>query len=399
MTKIVVFGSYSGGSIGDTAILLGLISSMVRVLGPDLRIEVLVARPFDLNSELRDLSLDVEVIQTPIFREHSGKQGRWESISGKAQKALARLRGRAAINEKAVLGSFVGADLLIIGGGNLIMDLYRKWPLLMGRVCELASLVGLSYGFLGVGAAPINSVSGAKHLKQAVDGAEFVYFRDDESKRFCERELGLRSGKTCADLVFGIDDGSISVEKRNWLLVNVASVYSSRWPEVDESSFYKYVDDMAALVASAVAGSHFDRVVVFNTNYPLDDLGAVEFVSRLSEYISPDLIAYERGSRRVSELLSLCREGRVSIVTRLHAGLISCLGGVPVFGVAYQPKVRDVFSKTGCVHRVVPIGEIGQVNVQRCIDELEEEVSLARKEKQEVRWMVDETVREVLLRR
>ena len=54
--KIAVFGSYNGTSIGDTAILLGLLSCIARVES-DVEVTVLTMGPIELDRDLARVGL------------------------------------------------------------------------------------------------------------------------------------------------------------------------------------------------------------------------------------------------------------------------------------------------------------------------------------------------------
>ena len=64
MREVAIFGSYNGSSIGDTAILLGLLASLQRIGFGGTRIRVIVPRVFDLDLELKaaGLLIDYELI-------------------------------------------------------------------------------------------------------------------------------------------------------------------------------------------------------------------------------------------------------------------------------------------------------------------------------------------------
>ena len=57
--KITIFGSYNGNSIGDTAILIGILSSLDRVFKEHIKVDVLVIKQIGLLDELRKFNLNI----------------------------------------------------------------------------------------------------------------------------------------------------------------------------------------------------------------------------------------------------------------------------------------------------------------------------------------------------
>ncbi|MFL1464668.1 polysaccharide pyruvyl transferase family protein [Marinobacter sp. HN1S83] len=344
--KVAIFGSYNGGSIGDTAILLGLISSIYRVLGDDVEITVLALGELGINGELKELGLDRRVKEVAVYKAFDDSLYGGGEFLNKIWRFFKRLRKQSPINKCRARKVLRATDVLLVGGGNLVMDLYKNWPKILRTVCDLSRDEKVPYYFVGVGSAPINTLQGENDLLYCLKSAAGVYFRDASSKKYCEERLGFGDSLVGPDLAFGIKCHDLTrVVKDNVLMLNVAAVYSERWPVEDLKKYSDYLSNMVRIVDRLVESLGIEKVVIFNTNYPLDEFSSEDFLHQYKSTSNfPVDISLLRGRNTVSRLLAVCSRARFSLVTRLHAGIVSYISGVRVFAVEYQPKVRDVLN-------------------------------------------------------
>jgi polysaccharide pyruvyl transferase WcaK-like protein len=342
--KIAIFGSYNGGSIGDTAILIGLISSIFRVLGDDIEVTVLALGKLGINQELEELGIEQRVEEVTVNKNFDGSLFGVGAFINKIWRLFKRFRDQPAINKKRIRKVLKDSDVFLIGGGNLIMDLYRTWPKLLKEVCDLSKDIGVPYHFVGVGSAPIDTIHGKNDLLHSLNSAESVFFRDSTSKRYCEEHLGFTESSVGPDLAFGINCTKlIQAEKKNILMLNLAAVYSERWPVEDLEKYNSYLSNMVILVDRLVKNLGVNELIIFNTNCPLDELASEDFIKKYTSFSRfPVFFKFIKGRKTVSRLLTICSEARFSLVTRLHAGIISNISGAHVLAIEYQPKVRDV---------------------------------------------------------
>ncbi len=342
--KISIFGSYNGGSIGDTAILLGLISSIYRVLGEDVDVTVLTLGNVGVNEELEALGVTHRVREVAVNRKYSGLPLGCGKGLDKIWRYSKRLMALPPLNINKIKKILRGSNVLLVGGGNLVMDIFERWPRVLKTVCCLSKDLGVPYYFVGVGSAPISTIGGKSHLLESLKLAHGVFFRDRASKEYCETILGFDRSSVGPDLAFGIECSLGSEHrKENALLLNLASVYSDRWPVKDSRKYEEYLSNMVDLVDRLIKKLGIKEVVVFNTNYPLDEFASDDFLEKYGESSCvPVSLRVVRGKKSVAQLLNICSKAKFSLVTRLHAGIISKISGAHVLAIEYQPKVRDV---------------------------------------------------------
>ncbi len=342
--NIVIFGSYNGRSIGDTAILLGLISAIFRIWGDKVEVTVLAMGCIGVNEELEGLGVKSRVKEIPVYRKLPEFPCGVGALLNKGWRYLKRLQGKPALNEGEIRRILQSADLLMVGGGNLLMDLYPAWPEILKLVCDLSKGLSVPYYFIGVGAAPINTEDGKRDLLYCLESSSGVYFRDVKSKIYCEEVLGFSNSYVGPDLAFGLEvSGLNEINKDDLLMVNLAAVYGNRWPVKDVHKYSTYLLNMVGVVDRLVEFLGVKELVIFNTNYPLDEFASDEFAKLYTENSrTPRPVNFVKGRNSVANLLNACSKAKYSLVTRLHAGILSKIAGAHVYAIEYQPKVRDV---------------------------------------------------------
>lgn len=342
--KIAIFGSYNGGSIGDTAILLGLTSSIFRVFGDKVEITVIALGNLEINKEIGGLGIEQRVKEITANRIFDDSLFGMGAFINKGWRFFKRLRDRPPVNKNRIRKILNDSDVLLIGGGNLLMDLYRDWPKILKEVCDLSKDCSVPYYFIGVGAAPINTIHGKHDLLHSLKYAESVYFRDSTSKKYCEEHLGFSESFVGPDLAFGIEYTHFTQsDKKYSLMLNLAAVYSERWPVKDLEKYNNYLSGMVVVVDRLVQSLGVNELIVFNTNHPLDEFASEDFIKKYMHSSRSQIpLKFIKGKSTVSGLLAICSKAKFSLVTRLHAGIISSISGCYVFAIEYQPKVRDV---------------------------------------------------------
>ncbi len=339
------------------------------------------------------MRVPANVKEVAINRKEFSKINVLDKIINKIWRKSSYFFRSSAVNVGKVRDVLSNSDLMIIGGGNLIMDLYWRWPGILSRVCNLARDNGVPYGFLGVGAGPIG-MEYKNILLECLVGAEFVYFRDIQSKEYCEEKLGFKDSYTCHDLAFGIKwDKKSNNLNEGRLTLNLLPVYSKIYPIKDDSKYIGYIKEMKYLVDKIVKKFNINEVVIFNTNYPMDEFAVSSYMSLYDKENDGYNIDYVSGRRTVSSLLDMCATAKYSLVTRLHSGIISSLAGSSVIAISYQPKVGSVMREQIPSAKIIDMSEllkgeaddvlsfvydekISYVEKWKCIDDLMGKISI-----------------------
>lgn len=353
MKKIVIFGSYNGSSVGDTALLLGLISSINRVL-PNCNITVMTAKKIDINSEILTLGINLNspIIEIPVFYNKSDFYGIFGKLQWFPLRIYQKIFRKSIVNKRQVKKALKNADHLLIGGGNLIMDLFPDWPQILDDIISLAKGKGVKYSFIGVGAGPLNTGYGKEIFANQLKQAFRVYFRDEESLKLCEKELNIINSDISPDCVFGIDWPAQTNENKT-ILLNVASVFGTRWPYKSKEKYTSYIKNIYDSTISIMEELNISKIVIYNTNYPLDEEAVLSLLPLFQLHNIE--VHYVEGALKVGDLLCVLNQSSIALITRLHAGLLAYVAGCRVFAIAYQPKVEDVLGSIGITENIINI--------------------------------------------
>jgi len=289
--SIAIFGSYGGGSIGDSLILMGLISSFSRLLPSGATICVYHfghESPLKVQ-DLEALAVDREV----IVSTKTISPARWKGYIGRLLiralpfKASAR---RSLLARLFVRLEKIEEDYWIIGGGNLVMDLYDVWPFCLKRVVDACEAQGRPYSLLGIGAGPINSDYAAGLFRGILGAAQCVEFRDFKSLELCKSELDYHGGRVMPDPAFALHLNEMALPRRArkaQLGVNVAGVWGDSWPYKNHSRYREMLLSYSGLISKLCKQCDYTRVVFIVSN--LVDVKAAEDLAALIAIISPAL--------------------------------------------------------------------------------------------------------------
>lgn len=355
--KITIFGSYNGTSIGDTAILLGLLHGIAQS-APEAMITVLTMGPIDLS---RDLSM-VGLVHPPrLVRANCFEAAEWPLLrSFWWRLSHLGLPMGTEFNHVRVCKELINQDLLIIGGGNLLMDLYPSNVDLIENITHAAQATATPYCFVGVGAGPITHSSSADRLAACLASAQNVVVRDTISCELCTESLQRADSHYAPDLAFALPLYETHASLRDSLAINLAAVGSLTWPVRDEAGYQLYLDGMVRLVLRAVEQIKPALIEIITTNPAVDRCAALDLAKGLADQTNLPLRIPHLYD--VTDVLVAFSRAKFAITTRLHAGIIASLAGVSVLPVSYQPKVKAVLSEVGIANQVLMLSELQDPN-------------------------------------
>lgn len=176
--RIGIFGNYGHHNNGDEAILWGL---------------------------LRQLAAWPEPPQVTVF-SFDPDDTRRRHPHVEAVSVLVRKGGKIALlpTVAALYRRLRSLDLLIIGGGALLMDTFRNQALLYTGVARIARLAGVPVVYYAVGAGPIETALGRWLIRDSANRAAFVSVRDRESRDLLKAIGVHRPVAVVADPAFGL---------------------------------------------------------------------------------------------------------------------------------------------------------------------------------------------------
>jgi polysaccharide pyruvyl transferase WcaK-like protein len=393
--RIGIFGSYNYTSIGDHAILEGILTQFRRH-SDDLAVVIFSFAPSSTENMLAsptgvtvtEASPCLTTSITPQEME-SQRISKMQNLRQKVRATLKRrLRAKAGVarvyrwyllQKKDLnvlrhvifwyhkLNEIKKLDILIIGGGNLIMDLYSSWPVYPLIYVILAKLARVPVMFYAVGVGPIRSRRARWYFKLACHLADRITLRDKESLALLNGKLKIKTDKLClaADPALCLERQGSKIRKGSpsSLIVGMTVVpfYSPKyWPDPNLDLYGKYIDYMVNVVNSIIGQFH-SKVIFFATNHPNDLVTAHDIVHKISYQKQIELV---ENRLSVPEIISLIASCDVMIGTRLHSLILSLVAGTPFLAFSYQPKVKAFCKRIGLDRYVIPLSD--QLDISKC---------------------------------
>lgn len=253
------------------------------------------------------------------------------------------------------------ADLIVVGGGQLLMDNSLTFPVRLFRLVKCAEKYNVPVVIFGVGVGGSWSRLGLRLLSRSLCSSQVsgVVVRDRVSKTRLESYVPqLR-----APLVVGVDPALISKEVYvNCLLSKRESIgIGVICPDV------VYRHDILHPLAQADFSKEFwetltlkllsegKRVVLFSNGDPLDQSFARLIKDRVWHSSPNSAVLLDIAERPLSSesLVEIISGFEKMVAGRLHANIIAVSLGIPSVGLAWDDKVSSFYSDLGWPERCV----------------------------------------------
>lgn len=385
--KIGIIGSYGGGSIGDEAILNGLINALNEAYDDqNINISIFTSSVENTTSSINfdKYKLNIRVINWATGKEtnktskiksskninlkrfnfknfYAFSQTKFPSLTIFTEKYCRRLLKKTLLKP----GLFNDLEILLFGGGNILMDFYPKWLLLLEEILHEANKSKVKVYFLGVGAGPINTFYGKKIIKNIL-GNYYISTRDIKS-RFLLEEISSERLKANTDLAFGLFRGKIKNIVKHGIGVTVVPFFAEYyWPKKNRKKFNNYKYNMAKILDNLISKSK-EEIFFFATNFPSDLKAAKDIMSLMN---SKSMIFVEDKRLSVDQILNFCEKRKFVIGTRLHSLILSACVNTNFYAINYQPKVNYFLEKINKNDNYIDINKL--TNYTLSIKEIEE---------------------------
>ncbi|PIC70932.1 polysaccharide pyruvyl transferase [Sporosarcina sp. P16b] len=330
--KIGIVGNYGNDNNGDEAILLSLISQITSTFNvPSDVITVFSNNP-------KQTAKRYQVMSAPLYYK-----------KGNAVKTF----GATYLQNKKIVKTF---DLLIIGGGGILMDLYKREAPLYGSYAMMAKNSGVPYVIYGCGAGPLSSELGKWFIRYMGKHAESISVRDPESAELLKSVGVQKSVEVIGDPAFSLKRERKATADRP-LKVGITAVpyyHAGYWPESKEDIYQQYIEGMARNL-DELAAKHPVEITFFATKFPQDADVTKDIQSLMKEAQKTTVI--DRNLLPV-DLLQISAEQDIVIGTRLHSLILATCTATPVIAVCYHHKVTDFMKLADLSEVAIPIGEM-----------------------------------------
>jgi polysaccharide pyruvyl transferase WcaK-like protein len=370
--KLSIFGSYNKNSLGDKVILVSLLNLLFLESKSDLYIYIISFEKQAILDEIKqyEWSNRIGVISLSTRKStldiHSINNNLYKRIFSNLPSIFKNFL-RAIWYSLIIFRSNLLFDSsgLIIGGGNLLMDLYPSWPSRVYLLSRKFSNAGLPVTFAGVGAFPIKTRIGEFFLKESVRKAALVYVRDQQTKDLIVRKWKI-SAQYHPDFAFSFpinNENDSEKKKETSIAINFAPVYSKWWPYQDDKKYKDFLNAISRCLYECFANTNPKPSFWFYDTNLSDQVGTEELINNLIGLgVLEENIKYERRDFTSNEIAKILSKMQYAIVTRLHAGLLALRVETPIIAIVYQPKVKDVLNSIGLRKGVVDIQEVSKIH-------------------------------------
>lgn len=260
-------------------------------------------------------------------------------------------------------------DVLIVTGSNPLFDFFGgfwRYPYTVWTWSALARLSRTRLAFVSVGAGPIVSARSGRLLARVLQGADYVSFRDEGSRRLM-RQYGFNGGAVYPDLAHSLPFASPRRTPTTPLRVGINPMIvhnSVFWPVRDPALQQRYVDSLARLAAALIAEGHD----VFFYGTQKDDRVTAKEVQAAMPNAPPFVLPAS-----VNELLELCAGADLLVTTRFHGAVFGVLAARPTLAICYQGKTREVLERAGLEAYTVALDEVTPERLRAAFDRLREQ--------------------------
>ncbi|MDQ0215303.1 polysaccharide pyruvyl transferase CsaB [Oikeobacillus pervagus] len=335
--KIGIVGNYGHDNNGDEAILEGILHQLTNIM----------------NIPRTDLLIFSNNPENTRRRYHIDSYYLMKKKGSILKTIIATFKQHSKVIQNL--------DVLIIGGGGILMDMYKRDAPLYSFIAFLGKMNRCKIIVYGVGAGPIETHLGQFLIKQMVHSAKLVTVRDIKSKQLLESKGIKKPIHLIADPAFTLKyDGQKPLMDRPMKIGVTAVPYFSDdyWPVSDSNIYHHYVDGMARNLDKLVEQMNM-QIYFYSTKYPQDVKVTKEILNRMKQ---TENVHINEQNLHPKELIQLSGEMDAIIGTRLHSLILSVAAGTPIIGVNYHPKVKAFMEKIELTGLLVEMEDLSDSN-------------------------------------
>lgn len=275
-----------------------------------------------------------------------------------ARHALVQIRLGQVLSGAAPLWREVleGADLAVIGGGQLFSDADLNFPLKVARAAELAHAAGVPVAVHAAGVAANWSRRGtalfARLFETELRG---VGLRDAPSVAAWRAQTGERGPAPWLardpGLLAAGRYGPVQADERVGLCVAAPGILSYH----AEGALTSGTGPFADLARALMAEGHALRL--FTNGAEEDDAALAAVAEALAPEVADGRAAVAPRPLRPEALARTVASCRAVVAHRLHACIVAFAYGRPVVGLGWDRKVESFFASVGASQAFAPAGE------------------------------------------
>jgi polysaccharide pyruvyl transferase WcaK-like protein len=246
-------------------------------------------------------------------------------------------------------------DLFIVSGGGQLLDSWGgawKFPYTVFKWTLLARLSRTKCYFLDVGAGPLAHPLAKWFVRSALGLADYVSFRDADSRTLIEK-IGFKGkSQVAADCVYVLDPSAPPVQSagREAPIVGLSPMAycdpRTYWQK-DQAVYERFIHNVASF--GSWLGRNDYRLTLFSTEIWFDSQ-TIEEVKALIVDASGDLRSHlvnHEDIVGIDELLATMYSTDYIITCRFHGVVFAHLLNKPVIALSHHPKVSSLMNDLG----------------------------------------------------
>jgi len=330
--KIGIVGNYGNDNNGDESILYGILQQ--------------VKQTFSVTSD------DITVFSNNT-QQTSERYGVHSYPLYYRKSNLFKTFIHTYKNNKPYVSKF---DLLIIGGGGILMDFYKREAHLYGAYAMMAKQSNIPYIIYGCGAGPLDTFSGKISIRAMCRYAASISVRDPQSKKLLQ-SIGVKKPiEIIGDPAFTLKgDRHNYAEKPVKIGVSAVPYYNANyWPEGNVEKYDAYVTSMAKNLDHVIS-EHNIQITFFATKFPQDVTVTKDIQKKMLQRAHTEIIEENLVPER---LLEVTEEQDIIIGTRLHSLILATNSETPIIAISYHTKVQDFMSFVGASDRCLQMQDL-----------------------------------------
>lgn len=379
--QIGLLNHMGGGNLGDDATQAAVIQN-IKNRWPDAKIALFSMNPDDTRSRH---GIPSYPIRTETWKPREAHVNPSVTVKTKVKNTLRKyqvplklLRAvktatikipSVIVHELRFLGksyrTIRSFDLFIISGGGQLLDSWGgpwKFPYTVFKWTFLAKLSCAKVYFLNVGAGPLTHPLGKWFVKSALDLADYVSFRDDDSRDLVQRVGFTGKSQVSADCVYTLDPcplptRAIAAQQENQIVGLSPMAYCDPrvyWQK-DRNVYERFVQNIASF--GGWLGQNHYHLALFSTDIWFD-LRTTEDVKVLlgtaNGDVRSDVIKHE-DIEGIEQLLSKMDSMDYIVTCRFHGVVFAHLLNKPVIALSHHPKVSTLMNDLGLAGYCVDI--------------------------------------------
>lgn len=224
----------------------------------------------------------------------------------------------------------VDADALIIGGGNMFMDISSVWPMLIDKYIQIAKKHKKKVIVTSVGVGPIKHKYNIKYIKRIVSNSDYFSVRDEKSLMLIKSIYGndIKKIELTRDPVFDFSKTSLTEDRIN--KVGICILGESCFPQKELYDIY------LRQILKVISFLNNKQIILFSTEK--SDYASIKEVARKIDHnLSLNYtISYIDNFKDLEETYY----GMDFLIGgRMHAMIFAHIKNTPHFGFNWQSKI------------------------------------------------------------